>query len=456
MSEREKQSLDYLDNKGRHVANNWLMSAPADNLDFWQLPQPELRLQDLRTDLVVIEGDLWLQPSLTPTSLRRFYLTRSMMAYSAVTFIQSTADRRIRRVANVVNAKVAAFEQTKAVYVLRIAPSKATAMELFSDRADELDRWLAALAEVCVFTEIENDYKFLHKLGAGTYAQVYAAIELGTGKHVAVKRIKPSHNETASGEMSSEIRVLRELRHPGIVQLLRVYETWKDTCLVLSLLPGLSLQRYMSAYGPLGEGKTKELLRSLLDILVYLHKCEVVHRDIKPGNVMVDTRSGNLMCKLIDFGLAIKVADIQEVNICGTPGYIAPEILSHKEMGTKADIFSAGMVAYTALRGKNPFIFFDRKTTLSLNQHAQISFSSPRWTQFSPSLLNLLTQMTALNPSERPTASECLRHPCFAERNIGSDCVKSRHSLICTQASGSENSTNGDDRSPAVDISPVP
>ena len=432
------------------------MSAPADNLDFWQLPPPALRLQDLRADSVVTEGNLWLQPCLAPTSLRHFYLTKSQLAYSAVTSTQSTADRRIRRVASVVNAKVTAFEQTKAVYVLRIAPSEATATELFCDKAEELDRWLAALAGLCVFTEIESDYKFLHKLGAGTYAEVYAAVELGTGRHVAVKRIKPSHNETSPGEMTSEISVLRETQHPGVVQLLKVYETWKDTCLVLSLLPGLSLQRYMSAYGPLGEEKTKELLRDLLEIVVYLHGCGVIHRDIKPGNVMVDTRSGRLACKLIDFGLAIKAADIQEVNICGTPGYIAPEILSRQEIGPKADIFSMGMVAYTALRGKNPFIHFDRKTTLSLNQHAQVSFSSPRWTKFSSSLLNLLTRMTAFDPSERLTALECLRHPCFAERNADSVCVKGRCSLLSMQVSDSEISTNGDDRSPAIDISPVP
>jgi serine/threonine protein kinase len=226
--------------------------------------------------------------------------------------------------------------------------------------------------------------------------------------------------------------------------------------LVLSLVPGLSLQRYMSGCGPLGESKVKDLMRSLLETLVYLHGCGIVHRDIKPDNVIVDTRDGHLTCRLVDFGLAIRVADINGTNICGTPGYIAPEILNQRPVDTQADIFSAGMLAYTALRGRNPFTHFDRKTTLSLNKRAQLSFRSPRWAKHSPSLLNLLTNMTSLDPAQRPTASECLRHPCFEESSEDSSCIHGRYSLLGTQASSSESSTNGDDRSPGADFSPMP
>lgn len=350
------------------------------------------------------------------------------------------------------NAKVTAFEYAKALYALRITSSGKHTVELYCHRADELDRWLSALSEVCVFTDIESDYRFLQMLGSGTYARVYSAVELDSGKHVAIKRI----NQKSTEHISSEITILREIRHPGVVQLLKVYENWKDTCLVLSLVPGLSLQRYMSGCGALGENKVKELLRSLLEALAYLHGCGIVHRDIKPDNVIVDTQDGHLTCKLIDFGLSIRVVDIKEANICGTPGYIAPEILNQRAVDTQADIFSAGMLAYTALRGRNPFTHIDRKTTLNLNKRAQLSFHSPRWAKHSPSLLNLLTHMTSLEPSQRPTALECLRHPCFEESSDDFSCLHERYSLLGTQASSSESSTNGDDRTPGADFSPMP
>ena len=353
---------------------------------------------------------------------------------------------------NIVNAKVTAFEYAKTLYVLRITQSGKNAVELYCDRADELDCWLSALSEMCVFTDIESDYKFLQMLGSGTYARVYSAVELDSGRHVAVKRI----SQKSPQNISSEITILREIRHPGIVQLLKVYENWKDTCLVLSLESGLSLQRYISGCGSLGESKVKELMRSLLETLVYLHGCGIVHRDIKPDNVIVDTQDGHLTCKLIDFGLAIRVTDMKEVNVCGTPGFIAPEILNQRAVDTQADIFSAGMLAYTALRGRNPFTHFDRKTTLNLNKRAQLSFNSPRWAKHSPSLLHLLTSMTSLEPAQRPTASECLCHPCFEESSDDFSCIPGRYSLVGTQASSSENSTNGDDRPPGADFSPVP
>ena len=428
------------------------MSAPADSAAFWQLPTPELRLQVLDPSLVVLEGDFWLQSSLSSRSQRHFYLTRTQLAYSNVTTNQSQQDNRIRRFAHISNAKIVAFEEMKTLYGLKITLREGQSAELFTEKEDSLELWLAALAEICVFTDIESDYRLQQKLGAGAYSKVYAAVDLNSGRNVAVKRLKKPQKDSFPARILSEIRILRALRHPCIVQLLRVYEERTDTCLVLSLLPGVSLQRYLSGHGPLDEESVKDILRSLLETLVYLEDCGVVHRDIKPDNIMVETSGGQLNCALVDFGLAISTGDAHDGSICGTPGYIAPEMFTKREISPAADIFSAGMVAYTALRGRNPFVHLDKKTSLSLNQHARVSFTAPRWSKVSPLLLNLLSEMTAFNPAQRPSASACLQHPCFFESSSNTDCRKTSLCGFSVASSSGDSTNGGDEKSPISGI----
>ena len=404
----------------------------------------ELRMRVLKDEEIQMEGELWLDG----VCKRYVFLTQGKLAYSAVNIMQSERDRRVRRVAEVRNVRVAAFEEGRRWGLWGGDRGQG---ELYCERKEELEQWLQSLSSLSFLTNIESDYHFLHKLGTGSYSQVFAASDTTTSQQVAIKRIVKNQWEPFPARLTNEVEVLRRLDHPGVVKLLRVYEERKDVCLVLSYQPGLSLQSFFSARWPLAEEHIRQVIANLLETLVYVHSRGVVHRDMKPENVIVEWRGQSLSCCLIDFGLASPLSTLKP-GLCGTPGYVAPEVLRHQVTSEKVDIFSLGMVAYTLVKGKNPFAHIDRQTTLLLNQKCRLNYDPSKWREVSPQFLTLLQEMTQEAPHLRPSAEECLRHPWFSvELSASQSPLPYPKGLKQMSPSGqpaSEASTNGDEKSP--------
>eukprot|EP00826_Nyctotherus_ovalis_P023616 TRINITY_DN1815_c0_g2_i19.p2 TRINITY_DN1815_c0_g2~~TRINITY_DN1815_c0_g2_i19.p2 ORF type:complete len:171 (-),score=38.47 TRINITY_DN1815_c0_g2_i19:17-529(-) len=150
--------------------------------------------------------------------------------------------------------------------------------------------------------------------------------------------------------MMREISLLRRLSHPHIVQLYEVIETSRQIYLVTELVHGKSLRDYVrsKANKRLTDKEGMRIFKQVLSGVEYCHKLNVTHRDIKMENILLDT---NLNAKLIDFGFSICSAPTQQLKIfCGTPSYMAPEVVSRKEyLGPPSDMWSMGVLLYLSL-----------------------------------------------------------------------------------------------------------
>lgn len=303
-----------------------------------------------------------------------------------------------------------------------------------------METWLEALAQVACFTDIESDYQVGSRLGTGSSSRVYAGIEMATGKAVAIKKMAKSGWQGMTARMVKEVEILREMKgEGGIVALLAVYEDYKDVCLVLKLEEGTSLKRFLGKNHPLSEDQMRAILLNLLTILAVVHSQGIVHRDIKPDNIIID--SSNSTCCLLDFGLAIHQKDLNKGPICGTPGYIAPEILRGEISDERMDIYGLGMVGWTMAKGKNPFSTGDRRETLHRNREGVVR--EDWWDGVEPALKDLIEKMTCPDPISRPIASECLQHP-WLSRSVVTVCDEKLLSRLSSM--DSDFSTAGEDR----------
>lgn len=216
---------------------------------------------------------------------------------------------------------------------------------------------------------IERDYDLRDVLGTGTVGEVRRAIHRQTGQERAVKVIrlasKWGQDSAETSVVEAEAAILKNMRHPYIVELYDVYVCDGSIYLVMELLPGGDLFDRISAKGTYSETDARRVLRRLLSTLYYLHEKEqVVHRDLKPENILMVSHDDDVSIKLTDFGLA-KTIDEQRglQTFCGTPQYFAPEVLSRQytvngrgRYGKQADLWSVGVIMYILLSGAPPFL----------------------------------------------------------------------------------------------------
>jgi serine/threonine protein kinase len=181
-------------------------------------------------------------------------------------------------------------------------------------------------------------------------SDVYEAVDQQDGAAVAVKLLRSADPELAR-RLAQEARALERLSHPGLVRLLDTGVVDSQAFLVMELVEGSTLANRMRE-GPLGAERTAGLGAALASALAYVHEQGIVHRDVKPSNIMVDA-AGN--AKLADFGIA-QLTDASTLTVTGTTlgtaAYMAPEQLEHHQVGTGADVWSLGMVLLECLIGR--------------------------------------------------------------------------------------------------------
>ena len=177
-----------------------------------------------------------------------------------------------------------------------------------------------------------------------------------TGKLVAIKSINKQYltDEDSRRKLMQEYSILKILQHPNIIRLYESFESVKHILIVTELCSGGDLLNYVREHKKLNEKMAKFILKKLLEGLHYCHKKEILHRDIKLDNVLLN-KEGEL--KICDFGVSREVHKNEVMTEqCGTPAYIAPEILKGKGYnGFEADIWSAGVALYAMLYGTVPF-----------------------------------------------------------------------------------------------------
>ena len=171
----------------------------------------------------------------------------------------------------------------------------------------------------------------------------------------------------------------------------------------------------------LTEFECLKIIQNLLKGLAYLAKNDIMHRDVKPPNIVLRTAEDIYDIVLVDMGFAIKIEDsIKDANsdFCvGSPGYIAPEMLRGLPFDCKADVFSAGATLYIMMAFRPAFYSHNRDNVIKLNRQCQPDFRINEWPEcnynYTEEILELLELMLKREPKERPTAQQCLDHEAF-------------------------------------------
>ena len=163
---------------------------------------------------------------------------------------------------------------------------------------------------------------------------------------------------------------MRFIDHPNVIQLYEVYESTKYIHLLLPLLKGGELFKSIKARGLYKESDAMPVMKNFLSALAYLHDNLIVHRDLKPENLILTSSMNTTDVKIADFGLATRLAHPGEkLKLrCGSPGYVAPELLRDEGYGLASDIFSAGVIFYVMLTGRPLFKGFDQNSILVKNK----------------------------------------------------------------------------------------
>ncbi|XP_051837735.1 calcium/calmodulin-dependent protein kinase type 1 isoform X1 [Antechinus flavipes] len=234
--------------------------------------------------------------------------------------------------------------------------------------------------------DIRDIYEFRDVLGTGAFSEVILAEEKTTQKLVAIKCIAKKALEGKESSIENEIAVLHKIKHPNIVALDDIYECGGHLYLIMQLVSGGELFDRIVEKGFYTERDASRLICQVLDAVKYLHDMGIVHRDLKPENLLYYSLEEDSKIMISDFGLS-KMEGSGSVlsTACGTPGYVAPEVLAQKPYSKAVDCWSIGVIAYILLCGYPPF--YDENDAKLFEQilRAEYEFDSPYWDDISDS-----------------------------------------------------------------------
>ncbi|KAG8045063.1 hypothetical protein GUJ93_ZPchr0008g12009 [Zizania palustris] len=242
-------------------------------------------------------------------------------------------------------------------------------------------------------------YEVGRTIGEGTFAKVKFAQNTETGESVAMKVLDRSSilKHKMADQIKREISIMKLVRHPNVVRLHEVLASRKKIFIILEFITGGELFDKIIRHGRLNEADARRYFQQLIDGVDFCHSKGVYHRDLKPENLLLDSQ-GNL--KISDFGLSAWPSQGGALlrTTCGTPNYVAPEVLSHKGYdGALADTWSCGVILYVLLAGYLPFDEVDLTTLYGKIDSAEYSF--PAW--FPSGAKSLIHKILDPSPDKR-------------------------------------------------------
>ncbi|XP_030751660.1 ribosomal protein S6 kinase 2 beta isoform X2 [Sitophilus oryzae] len=258
-----------------------------------------------------------------------------------------------------------------------------------------------------------DEYVLQEILGAGSYSVCKLARHKPTGQQYAVKII---NKELCDCREEIEI-LLRYGQYPGIVNLKSVYDEPTKIYLVMQLLKGGDLLDYMMSKVKLTEQESAVILKSLATTVAYLHENGVVHRDLKPTNILFLSETGRPDgIKICDMGFAkqLRADNGLLMTPCYTANYVAPEVLKRQGYDAACDIWSLGIILYIMLSGHCPFSHKaddSPQTVLQRISSGRLDLHGKQWVGVSNDAKMLVTDMLHIAPQRRPTAAQLAKHP---------------------------------------------
>ena len=264
-------------------------------------------------------------------------------------------------------------------------------------------------------TKIASEFYRIGKvLGKGAFGKVNLAIHKESGDLVAIKSINKSYliDKTSNNKIMQEVTILKKIKHRHIICLRETFDTDSHFIFVMELWSGGDLLNYVRKRRKLNENTAKVIFKQILEGLHHCHTNNVLHRDIKLDNILLDSKGE---VKLGDFGVSKIVSDNEVItDQWGTPAYIAPEILL--DLGYKGfgiDVWSAGVVLYAMLYGTVPFKAHNMNELHSSIINAKYSIKDT----ISEKAIDLIKHILEPDPSQRYTIPQILNHPWFEDMN---------------------------------------
>eukprot|EP01083_Nonionella_stella_P062681 162986_1 len=260
-----------------------------------------------------------------------------------------------------------------------------------------------------------SSYIVGEKIGSGSFATVWLARHKTTGKCVAIKsisRTKLNVNKKHQTNLESEISIMKRLDHPNIVRLFDIEITDRHIYLILEFCDGGDLSHYIRKHGPLTEKHAQIWLKQLASGLLYVRNRNLIHRDLKPQNLLLsEGPDGSLATlKIADFGFARYIQpESLAATLCGSPLYMAPEILKVQKYDAKADLWSVGTILFEMVTGKPPFNAATHYELIKKIEHGMLRF--PAEVKISANLLDLLQRLLKRNPMQRMSFDQFFCHP---------------------------------------------
>ncbi|XP_035691989.1 phosphorylase b kinase gamma catalytic chain, skeletal muscle/heart isoform-like isoform X1 [Branchiostoma floridae] len=268
--------------------------------------------------------------------------------------------------------------------------------------------------------EFYAKYEPKEVLGRGLSSVVRRCVRKTDLQEFAVKIIDVTEQSWTEDRDSvmKEVTILQMVsRNANIIQLVDVFECTTFIFLVFELIKGGELFDYLTEVVELSERETRFVMRQLFEVVKFLHDLNIVHRDLKPENILIQ---GKLEIKVSDFGFAVRLKEEQLLKeLCGTPGYLAPEVLKCSMIdgfagyGKEVDMWACGVIMYTLLAGQPPFWHRKQMMLLRNIMEGNYNFDGPEWEDISHTSKDLIAHLLIVDPKNRFTAEQALQHPFF-------------------------------------------
>lgn len=261
---------------------------------------------------------------------------------------------------------------------------------------------------------IYAQYDLHEKLGSGTFATVRRIVnkkDPSDEKALKITSLRNLKSEEIAA-LRNEVTILQQIQHKHVVMLYDHFQTTDKIYMVQDLLSGGELFDRIIELTYFSEKEAAKCVKQIACALTHLHKNNVVHRDLKPENLLLTSKHEDYDIKIIDFGLAKQSTELMTMP-CGTPGYVAPEILKRRKYHKEVDVWSLGVITYILLCGFPPF--HDDGNNLK-NLYKQIragkySFPAKYWDNISKEAKDLIRKMLQVKPKTRITAAAILDDP---------------------------------------------
>lgn len=259
-------------------------------------------------------------------------------------------------------------------------------------------------------------------IGTGSFGKVFLGMNAKTGMLMAVKQVELPHSDDEMTRhrrmmiesLESEIVLLKSIQHPNIVQYLDSFADDKHLNIFLEYVPGGSVVALLQSYGAFEEALVQNFVRQILRGLSFLHARDIVHRDIKGANILVDNKGG---VKISDFGISKKVESgllfagptggKSRPAIQGSVFWMAPEVVKQTAFTAKADVWSLGCCVVEMFTATHPWPQLDQMQALFQIGMNKTPALPPDISEVAASFLNATFE---LNHADRPSADELLRH----------------------------------------------